>query len=438
MTAAISTATAPLPSTVEDFQKEPAAAPLANLQRLHDTLERRGLDGIVAYYSPNVFYLSGYASRRLQVHEANGYGAVIVSRHQPDTPILVVPEFEVQFFLHHPTWIQEVRPYRSLMVPLDLPWDRSAIERFLPETARDVPWVGRARERYVGNMNTAILEAMKDVGLDRGRLGCDNPWLAVTLREAMEPNLEVADAYGLMKFVRSAKTPAEVWRMRAATAANQRIQEQLVAEFQLGMTWRELELAYINKAYRLGGFVVDRTTLHWANTPGQDPHLSMAAPWDADFEVEPGMAIMFDSHGCWNNYNWDGGKTWYVGTEPTGTGRLAAKACGDAIQDLIEGMRPGRKMSELHALGRRAIDRNGLPRVDAALVYFHGLGIENSDREAGNSADFDWQLEEGMVVAAHVVYPGDDRNRAYMEEIGVVTDHGLDRFFTWDFGPLTG
>jgi len=42
------------------------------------------------------------------------------------------------------------------------------------------------------------------------------------------------------------------------------------------------------------------------------------------------------------------------------------------------------------------------------------------------------------VVAAHVVYPGDDRNRAYLEEIGVVTRNGLERFFTWDFAPLTG
>jgi Xaa-Pro aminopeptidase len=374
----------------------------------------------------------------MQVHEANGYGAVVVSRHHPDDPVVVLPEFEVQFFLHHRTWINEVRPYRSLMVPMDLPWDRTAMDRFLPESARELPWVSRARERYVGDMNTAIFEAMKDLGLHRGRVGCDNPWLSPALEGAFEPDLEIADAYGLMKLVRSVKTPEEIWRLRAATAANQLIQEELVREFQPGMTWHELELAYIAKAFGLGGFVVDRTTLHWANTPGQDPHLSMAAPWDADFEIEPGMSIMFDSHGCWNNYNWDGGKTWYVGDAPTGGGRIAAKACGDAIQDLIEGMRPGRKMSELQALGRRAIERNGLPEVKAALVYFHGLGIENSDREAGNSADFDWELEEGQTVAAHVVYPGDDRSRAYQEEIGVVTKVGLDRFFTWDFAPLAG
>lgn len=430
------TVPAAIPSTVEEFRREPDPVRLCNYQRLLDTLDRRSLDGIVSYYSPNVFYLAGYASRRMQVHEANGYGAVVISRHDPDHPVLIVPEFEVQFFLHHPTWIQDVRPYRSLMVPMDLPWDRTAIDRFLPSAARKLPWVRNARERYAGDMQAALVESMRDLGLHRGRVGFDNPWLSGPIEGAFEPNLVVADAYGLMKHVRAVKTPDEVWRMRAATAANQRIQEKLVREYQKGMTWRELELAYITEAFRLGGFVVDRTTLHWANTPGEDPHLSMAAPWDADFELEPGMAIMFDSHGCWNNYNWDGGKTWYVEDEVRLMASRGSRACGDAIQDLIEGMRPGKRMSELQAIGRRALERSGLPRCDHALVYFHGLGIENSDREAGNSSDFDWEIEDGMVIAAHVVYPGDDRHRSYMEEIGVVTRDGLDRFFTWDFDPL--
>ena len=425
-----------IPTTVEEFRREPEATRLCNYERLLDTLQVRELGGLVSHYGPNVFYVAGHASRRLQVHEANPYGVVLVARDEPDHPILIVPEFEVQFFLHHPTWIEDIRAYRSLMVPMDLAWDRTAIDRFLPDAARDIDWVANAREHYYGDLSTAVVQAMEDLGLNRGKVGFDNPWLASSLRERLEPALETADAYGLMKHVRSVKTAGEVWRMRAATAANQRIQEELVREFQLGMTWRELELAYIRKAFEVGGFVVDRTTLHWANTPGQDPHLSMAAPWDADFEIEPGMSIMFDSHGTWNNYNWDGGKTWYVLAEPTGLGARAAGACRDSIEEVIENMRPGRKMSELHAIGRRAFERHGLPRVDWALVYFHGLGIENSDREAGNSGDFDWRLEEGQVVAAHVVYPGDDRTRSYVEEIGVVRKDGLEPFFTWDHEPL--
>jgi hypothetical protein len=46
-------------------------------------------------------------------------------------------------------------------------------------------------------------------------------------------------------------------------------------------------------------------------------------------------------------------------------------------------------------------------------------------------------MEKGMVVSIHVAAPGDPRSRHYIEEVGVVTDHGLDRFFSWDMSPLT-
>ena len=122
----------------------------------------------MSYYAPNVFYLSGYATRRLQVHEANGYGVVVISRHEPEHPIVIVPEFEVYYFVTHPTWIEDVRPYRSLFMPLDRPWDRSAIDLFLPEASREIAWVKRARARYAEDLPAACVQAIEDLGLRRG------------------------------------------------------------------------------------------------------------------------------------------------------------------------------------------------------------------------------------------------------------------------------
>jgi len=36
-------------------------------------------------------------------------------------------------------------------------------------------------------------------------------------------------------------------------------------------------------------------------------------------------------------------------------------------------------------------------------------------------------------VAAHFLYPGDAQHRYFVEEIGVVRPHGMERFFTWDY-----
>ena len=66
-----------------------------------------------------------------------------------------------------------------------------------------------------------------------------------------------------------------------------------------------------------------------------------------------------------------------------------------------------------------------------ALIYFHGVGLDNSEQEWGTPAD--WAMENGMVVAAHFLYPGDAKHRYFVEEIGVVKPDGIERFFTWDY-----
>ncbi len=60
---------------------------LCNLGRLLDTMEQRGMDGIVSYLRPSVFYLSGFAPpASASVQETNGYAAVVISRHEATTP----------------------------------------------------------------------------------------------------------------------------------------------------------------------------------------------------------------------------------------------------------------------------------------------------------------------------------------------------------------
>ena len=77
-------------------QRTPPPARLCHVGRLVATLEQRGLDGLVAYLRPNVFYLSGFAPpASASVHETNGYGAVVLSRHAPEAPVLVVAEFDL-------------------------------------------------------------------------------------------------------------------------------------------------------------------------------------------------------------------------------------------------------------------------------------------------------------------------------------------------------
>ena len=67
-------------------------------------LEVRGLDGIVATSHNNVFYLSGFNGFGHKSDEPRPY-AVILSRHAPEHPIVVIADFYLATFLTQPTWV---------------------------------------------------------------------------------------------------------------------------------------------------------------------------------------------------------------------------------------------------------------------------------------------------------------------------------------------
>ena len=74
-----------------EFGRKPLTVPFCNLQRLFDSLEQRNLDGVVVSTSYNVFYLSGFHGIAHKSDEPRPY-AVILSRHFPAHPILIVAD----------------------------------------------------------------------------------------------------------------------------------------------------------------------------------------------------------------------------------------------------------------------------------------------------------------------------------------------------------
>src|SRR5437764_5435698 len=154
-----------------EFKRAPLPPRFCNAGRLFDTLEQRGLDGLVAYLRPNVFYLSGFAPPSNQsVHETNGYAAVVISRHLPDHPVIVVAEFDLAYFRHQPSWIEDVRPYATLLLPFDVPLGPSPLDRFIPLAERSSAWAQSARAAYAPSLLDALRSGIDDLGLARGRV----------------------------------------------------------------------------------------------------------------------------------------------------------------------------------------------------------------------------------------------------------------------------
>jgi Xaa-Pro aminopeptidase len=113
------------------FARTPLPKRFCNLDRLLFAMKARGLDGIVATEPWNVFYLTGFNAIAHKSDEPRPY-AVILSRHAPEHPIMVLADYYLATFLTQPSWVEDLRPFRAVMMPLDLPAQRSDIDRFIP------------------------------------------------------------------------------------------------------------------------------------------------------------------------------------------------------------------------------------------------------------------------------------------------------------------
>jgi len=416
------------------FGRKPLPERFCNLERLLAAMSARGLDGIVVSSPLNVFYLSGFNGIAHKADEPRPY-ALVLSRHAPEHPILVIADYYLASFLTQPSWIDDIRPFRAVMMPLDRAPQRRDIDRFIPAQGRQVKWVERAREHYAFDMHAALRGALAELELERATVGFDDLSLGRRLRLEQA---SVADAYDALMFARAVKTPPEIALLRRATALNRAAIERTVAAWKPGMRWREFNRAYHCAAVDLGGFVRDPGAMVWGHPRGADAALTLQTGLE-DFEVERGQHVMFDCHGTLDLYCWDGGKTWVVGGEAQGEGKTNLRATAQVAEELLLQMKPGARPSELQARGRELYRKAGVAAPDAAAIFFHGLGLSHMDVEqvtAQGEPNGDWRFEAGMVVPLHMVYPGGERSRAWLEEVALVTEHGGEPFFGWGYEPL--
>ena len=407
--------------------------PKFDLERLAGAMEARGMDGVVITTPLNVTYLSGYNPTAPKADEPPGV-AVVISRHDLQHPILIGPDIFLSPFLDAPIWIEDLRPHRSVLISVAALTERSEFFRFMPASRQDSGWVKSAGDRFAGGFTEAIRGAMHDLGLSHGRVGYDDLRLGAKLAGSLA---DVIDAYNMMMFVREVKSAQEIEWMRESTRVNQVAIERTVQSWSRGKTWKELVETYHTEITALGGWVSDPGGVFFANPLDGDPAVRLRIDSE-DFVVEPGTNIMFDCHGTKNQYCWDGGKTWVVEEHSSAMSGRIARATAEAMNGIYESMRPGVRIGELQEKSRRTYQQLEVPQHESVLTYFHGLGLSHADVLAlvEDDADPNWRLEEGMVIAAHLLCPGDQNERCWIEEVFVVKEGGPEPLFTWGNDPL--
>ena len=276
-------------------------------------------------------------------------------------------------------------------------------------------------------MGSALRGALADLKLDAARS-------ASTTGSGLPGclSMQAPTRYDPLMYARAVKTPTEIGLLRRSTALNREAIERTVASWEKGIRWRDLNRAYHAAVVDLGGFVRDPACDGVGPPARREPALTLQTGLE-DFEVERGMHVMFDCHGTLDLYCWDGGKTWVVGGEPEGEGKRNLRATAQVAEQLVADMKPGARPSQLQGRGRSSTAKRASPDADAAIVFFHGLGLSHMDVEQTTA---DWRFEAGMVVPLHMVYPGGESSRAWLEEVVLITEQGGEPFFGWGYEPL--
>src|ERR1700731_5083050 len=130
--------------SADAFARAPLPKRFCNLDCLIHAMKARGLDGIVATAPWDVFYLTGFNGIAHKADEPRPY-AVILSREAPEHPIIVIADYYLATFLKQPTWVEDVRPFRAVMMPLDRAPSRRDIDRFIPQAGAAQTWIAHAR-----------------------------------------------------------------------------------------------------------------------------------------------------------------------------------------------------------------------------------------------------------------------------------------------------
>ena len=108
-------------------------------------------------------------------------------------------------------------------------------------------------------------------------------------------------------------------------------------------------------------------------------------------------------------------------------------------ETVIDAMRPGNTVSQIQALGRETFRKYGVANADSALIFFHGLGLSHMDlelRTVEGKPNSDWAMMKNMVVPLHLLYPGGENERVWLEDVIVIGADGGRPLFGWGLQPF--
>lgn len=402
---------------------------LLNKPRAHAVMEKHGLDGLIATFPQNVYYLSGYWDTQFDSRWPFLNYAVL-PRKEEAPATLVLRTVMLDRLSLFPTWMPNLiavsdysgrekagaidpqtgepkavmwkgwpRRDGAALTPLERTWADLADEH-APHLAATSAW----------GLRRALVEA----GIERGKVGCDDPRVAGWLKEMGLEHIEIVDALNVFREIRIVKSAPEIAIMRKSAQVNEEAMECAIAAAYNGATWEELETTYHVEHARRGG---------------RGGHILTILGGLPTGKVRKGEAFLFDALGEYEHYFGDIGRTAVLG-EPSKELDRRIKAMRAGWQAACEVIRPGIRRSQLIQTTIDAVRKAGFPEY--FYVSPHSIGLEHTDSPVltgprthdGETADY--VLEENMIMNVDMPYYELGWGALHLEDTVLVTKNGYE------------
>jgi Xaa-Pro aminopeptidase len=402
---------------------------LINTPRAREVLDKHKLDGLIAASAVNVYYLTDYWGPFMNMLRPF-YNYALFPRQENALAALIGSAVEFQRLHEDPsaTWVPNVCAY-SHPTTFDRrdfdpdTEDPEAVQeglawpvRHATLTPADRAFIARSdayKGKYTVNALYALKKAIKDAGLERGTLACDDPRVITWLRHIGLKHVEGVEGTQVFREIRMIKSEPELAIIRKAAAMNEIAVEAAIASLHVGQAQEELEIIFNTELAKRGG---------------KGRYLSTGTRGQRKARVAKDQLITFDGLAEYKHYCADMGRTAICGT-PTDEMLLRARAMKvgcDIAYGMIKPGVTGRAVTEAVIDGMK---KAGFPGF--VICTPHSVGLEHTDHPLpigpelpGSQGPFTFL--ENMVFTIDMPYYEIGWGNMHLEDLIRVTATGIE------------
>jgi len=352
------------------------------LKKILNLMEAKNLDAMLVTQDANVFYFTS-------LPRPAGTYFFIIRGWQPKLLTPALDYWRVSDTIKD----VEVIPYARYELP--------AIET-KPVTVRPSEWV----VTQLRSVNA------KRVGLDIGEV---TP-MATEVARRLGDDVEIIDVSKDILEMRAVKEPSEISAMREALRISEEAFRKTLNELKPGMKEYEVAALLEGTMRFLGADGYAFETIVASGPNAAYPH---AVP--STRQLGAGEAVVTDFGARFGGYCSDMTRTPVIG-QPDEELRKALEAVKEAVDEATDAVAPGVKVSEVDAIARKVLEKNGLSKYFIHALG-HGVGIEVHELPR-LAQGVDEELKPGMIVTIEPGVYVHGRYGIRIENMVLVTSSG--------------